>query len=221
MTKTETKAMKVGFPPQEDDHLKRIGGSRFNDFNTTVANQAFSALWLKGASEAERDKAINAALVALMGLAPKDELEGMLAAQMVAVHHATMECLRRAMLSEQTFEGRTQNLGFANKLARTYTMQMDALQRYRGKGQQKVTVEHVHVHAGGQAIVGAVDHTGGGAIAKTEKQSHAKQSELQPVTYAPSPTLPCPHPAGDALPVARDAQRQVPHARRARRSPQG
>jgi hypothetical protein len=27
---------------------------------------------------------------------------------------------------------------------------------YRGKGQQKVTVEHVHVHSGGQAIVGAV-----------------------------------------------------------------
>jgi hypothetical protein len=26
------------------------------------------------------------------------------------------------------------------------------LQRYRGKGQQKVTVEHVHVHTGGQAI---------------------------------------------------------------------
>ena len=39
---------------------------------------------------------------------------------------------------------------------RTFTMQVEALQRYRGKGQQKVTVEHVHVHAGGQAIVGAV-----------------------------------------------------------------
>ena len=28
-----------------------------------------------------------------------------------------------------------------------------ALNRYRGQGQQKVTVEHVHVHSGGQAIV--------------------------------------------------------------------
>jgi len=33
---------------------------------------------------------------------------------------------------------------------------LEALQRYRGKGQQKVTVEHVHVNAGGQAIVGTV-----------------------------------------------------------------
>ena len=35
-------------------------------------------------------------------------------------------------------------------------MQVEALHRYRGKGQQKVTVEHVHVNAGGQAIVGTV-----------------------------------------------------------------
>jgi hypothetical protein len=44
----------------------------------------------------------------------------------------------------------------AIKLLRTFTMQVEALHRYRGKGQQKVTVEHVHVNAGGQAIVGTV-----------------------------------------------------------------
>jgi hypothetical protein len=35
---------------------------------------------------------------------------------------------------------------------------MEALKRYRTGGQQKVTVEHVTVNAGGQAIVGAVAH---------------------------------------------------------------
>jgi len=49
-----------------------------------------------------------------------------------------------------------------NKLARTFTAQMEALTRYRGKGQQKMTVEHVHVHQGGQAIVGNVNQEGGG-----------------------------------------------------------
>jgi hypothetical protein len=39
---------------------------------------------------------------------------------------------------------------------------LDALNRYRGKGQQKVTVEHVHVHAGGQAVVGTIQTPGGG-----------------------------------------------------------
>jgi hypothetical protein len=30
--------------------------------------------------------------------------------------------------------------------------QTEALQRYRGKGQQKVTVENVHVHTGGPLL---------------------------------------------------------------------
>jgi transposase len=48
-----------------------------------------------------------------------------------------------------------------NKLARTFATQMEALKRYRTGGHQKVTVEHVTVNAGGQAIVGAVVSRGG------------------------------------------------------------
>jgi len=51
-----------------------------------------------------------------------------------------------------------------NKLARTFTMQMAALKQYRTGGQQKMTIEHVHVYEGGQAIVGNVQ--GGGGVAK-------------------------------------------------------
>jgi len=40
---------------------------------------------------------------------------------------------------------------------RLFNEQLEAMQKLKGKaGQQKVTVEHVHVHEGGQAIVGAV-----------------------------------------------------------------
>jgi hypothetical protein len=53
-----------------------------------------------------------------------------------------------------------------NKLARTYATQMEALKRYRTGGQQKVTVEHVTVNAGGRAIVGAVAHGGRGSNEK-------------------------------------------------------
>ena len=78
----------------------------------------------------------------------------MLNAQLIASHNAAMECYRRAMIGEQTFEGRHENLSQANKLSRTYAVLLDALNRHRGKGQQKVTVEHVHVRSGGQAILG-------------------------------------------------------------------
>jgi len=47
-----------------------------------------------------------------------------------------------------------------NKLARTYATQMEALKRYRTGGEQKVTVQHVSVREGGQAIVGNVTQAG-------------------------------------------------------------
>ena len=62
----------------------------------------------------------------------------------------------------QSPEARSENLTQANKLSRTYTALLEALNRHRGKGQQKMTVEHVHVYEGGQAIVGNVEQRRGG-----------------------------------------------------------
>jgi hypothetical protein len=44
----------------------------------------------------------------------------------------------------------------AFKLARSFCTQVEALKRYRSRGAQKMTVQHVHVAEGGQAIVGNV-----------------------------------------------------------------
>ena len=123
--------------------LKHLGGSRSDDWNNILANQAINTLWLKHSDEETRDQQYDATLLALIGIGPRDELEGMIAAQLLAAHNAAMECYRRAMLAEQTFEARRENLSQANKLSRTYAALLDALNRHRGKGQQKVTVEHV------------------------------------------------------------------------------
>jgi hypothetical protein len=50
-------------------------------------------------------------------------------------------------------------------------MLLDALNRHRGKGAQKITVEHVHVHSGGQAVVGIVETPGGRGSAEIEGSS--------------------------------------------------
>ena len=106
--------------------------------------------------------AINEALAAVAGIGARDEIEGMLATQMVATHLAAITALRR-LKGAENIPQQDSNGNLAAKLLRTFTMQVEALQRYRGKGQQKVTVEHVHVHAGGQAIVGPVTPAGGGS----------------------------------------------------------
>lgn len=46
---------------------------------------------------------------------------------------------------------------------RLFLEQVEAIQKLKGKAaQQKVTVEHVHLHQGGQAILGAVATKGRG-----------------------------------------------------------
>ena len=148
-------------PKDRKGALKKVGGSQSDNWNHILANQAAHALWVNP-DATERDRQLSATVAALVGIEPRDELEGMIAAQLIAAHNAAMECYRRAMIEEQNFEGRRENLNQANKLSRTWATLLDALNKHRGKGQQKVTVEHVHVHAGGQAVVGNVERPGGG-----------------------------------------------------------
>jgi hypothetical protein len=195
-------------PSQEQGRLKLLGGSASDAFNATLANQVVRTLWLDYADKAEIDKLRSAAVAVLVGIGPKDELEGMLAGQIIAAHNAAMECYRRAMIPEQSFEGRKEDLTQANKLSRTYATLLEALNRHRGKGQQKVTVEHVHVHEGGQAIVGNVMQPGGGDGKKTGDQPHA-----QALAHAPVAPLWSEEPQREPVPRAGDVERAMPDAR--------
>ena len=104
---------------------------------------------------------LNFMLAIVRGLDPKDQLETMLGAQMAAVHLATMTLAHRLGRVETIQQQDSAERAF-NKLARTFAAQMEALKRYRTGGQQKVTVEHVTVNEGGQAIVGSVTQGGVG-----------------------------------------------------------
>jgi hypothetical protein len=103
---------------------------------------------------------LNTLMPILIGINPQDEIEGMLAVQMIGVHNLAMEMLERAMLKDQPTKGVNEIINRITKLTRTFTAQMEALNKHRGKGQQRMVVEHVHVHKGGQAIVGNVDQGG-------------------------------------------------------------
>ena len=201
-------------PEDQKGELKPIGGSQSDLWNSTLANQVVQALWRDHSNEEELTRHYSATVAALVGINPQDELEGMMAAQLIACHNAAMECYRRAMISNQPFEGRRENLNQANKLSRTYTTLLAALNRHRGKGQQKVIVEHVHVHKGGQAVVGVVEtpelrrEGGGGDHRKTEKQPHAKQN-----ADAPEPPLRSLDQTGETVLVAGYEQRPLPDAR--------
>jgi hypothetical protein len=96
----------------------------------------------------------------------------------------------RLLKGSDTIPQQDSNENLAVKLLRTFAAQTEASQRYRGKGQQKVTVEHVHVHTGGQAIVGSVSQSGGGRDSDENRgQPHAPEN-AGAITFAPGATLP-------------------------------
>jgi hypothetical protein len=153
---------------QEAADLERFERSQRDATGTTdpslqghLVGQVVDTIWgLDNLRMLPQAHCIMSTMAMLKGIQPQDALEGMLAAQMVATNNTAMECLRRAALGNQTLEGREMNLKHAAKLMALFSRQVEGLDKHRGKGQQKVTVEHVHVQAGGQAIVGHVEAGG-------------------------------------------------------------
>ena len=76
----------------------------------------------------------NLALALLHRIAPNDELEAMLACQMIVAHVAVMDATRRALHLEQTPGGRQAYLSLARKLMMLFTAQMDTLNRKSRQG---------------------------------------------------------------------------------------
>jgi hypothetical protein len=204
LTKTNKRPSIIRMPQagEQRGDLRSISGSDNDDFSNILANQVVKALWLEHCDLDERTQLMEAALAAMIGMKPRDELEGMLISQLIATHNAAMECYRRAMLGEQTFEGRRENLNQANKLCRSYAALTEALDRHRGKGQQRITVEHVNVHAGGQAIVGAVT-AGGESSQKSEQQTHTTRE----ITHEPGIPMWSPDPEWETMPIAAGARK--------------
>ena len=180
---TSPRVVRAGAPENRKGEFQKIGGSLSDNWNRILANLAARSLWLAHSDTETIDRQLEATVAALEGIAPRNEMEAMAAAQMIAAHNATMECIRRALLPNQTEHGWSENLNQANKLSRTYATLWEALNKARGSGRQRVTVKQVHVHAGGQAVVGNI-HPGGGARLESEGQPHGS---LQQLPHAHSP----------------------------------
>jgi len=152
--------------------LMKAIGTGDSDFYDGLIGQLVNASKEKQASE----KGANFMLSVVKGIEPRDQIEAMLGAQMAAVHMASMTFARRLAHVDNIQQQDSAERAF-NKLTRTFAAQMSALKEYRSKGEQKMTVQHVHVAEGGQAIVGNVSASaeGGRAREKVGDQPHAKQ----------------------------------------------
>jgi hypothetical protein len=86
----------------------------------------------------------------------------MLVAQMVSVHVMAMRC--------------AQQLAGAEDVARTFPAQIEALGRYRSRGEPAITVQNVSVGDGGKAIVGNVTQHASVIVSDKDKAFAARKA---------------------------------------------
>ncbi len=96
----------------------------------------------------------------MVGLASQDQIESMLAAQMIASHNLAMDLMSKASITDNSLSAKHYTT-LANRTMAVFVTQVEALNRYRSKGQQKIIVQHVTVNDGGQATVKAIVSEGG------------------------------------------------------------
>ncbi len=196
----------------DSGHTMRLAdtfGTRSPDFLATQVTELSAAFRTRGNRDATEQE-LNAGIALVAAIAPENELEAALAVQMAGCHALTTEMIGRAAGADNL--NHAQAFGnLAIKLQRTFTGQIEALARMRGKGQQTVRVEHVTVEAGAQAIVGDVHHHPagrGGNDQQNREQPHGTRQSAE------RSALPSPDPQRDGVPIPGDAERPVPVARR-------
>ncbi|HEM1533348.1 TPA: hypothetical protein U0Z67_000826 [Legionella pneumophila] len=101
---------------------------------------------------------------ALQAMEAHDGLQSMLVAQMLSVHELQQKTMAFA-LSSSHIENKKDYTNLAVKLTNCFVQQANLLAKLQGIAGQKIIVERVDVHQGGQAIVGTIQ----GAMGNKEK----------------------------------------------------
>ena len=140
-----------------ENAIKEIFGSEYPEMCEGLLGHCLKVL--KGDESSDDYPANDERLFLLSTIAeikPRDAFERMLSVQMVAAHVAMIRSGRWLANSERVDQVQAHYNGYT-KLARAYVAQMEALRKHRTGGRQTVTVQHVNVQDGGQAIVGNVN----------------------------------------------------------------
>lgn len=84
-------------------------------------------------------------------------LQNMLVTQLLGIHELQQKLIPYANRSVHSPEHCQYFINAITKLSNAFIQQINTLQKLQGNSHQKVTVEHLHVNAGGQAVVGQVN----------------------------------------------------------------
>lgn len=201
----DAKVLKIG-PKHRDENggsyvLTDTFATRAEDFVSQAVMQLAQVTVLDGDVHMQ---GINSTLAIIGAIAPENELEAAMAANMAATHDLSM-----ALLAKAKSAGRVDHMreyaNVATKLQRTFATQMKALSDWRRGGEQ--VVRHITVNEGGQAVVAGTINQGG---QKPHEISAFKPHEQG----ACGPAMLGYDPQGNGVPVSGDGERTMSDSRR-------
>jgi hypothetical protein len=139
--------------PKEIKRTKQANSSE-NFADKILRYSAVASSPLRG-DNFDADKAIAESADSQKALGAKSSLEAMLIAQMTAVH--ILQQTTVSLANSTAFSDVKQHYtNSAVKLSNCFIQQAALLAKLQGLGGQKIVVEHVEVHQGGQAVVGNI-----------------------------------------------------------------
>lgn len=133
-----------------------FSGTRDLMFSQWLGQQAINAHSLPEAlSELDKDRLAAGVLAQMKAIAPRNGLEGMLAAQMVTMHGAGCELLRRAMQPNEPVAQADLLMRTSTRMMTLFARQTELLLRLRGREKQTLRIEHVRKAEDGRVSVTA------------------------------------------------------------------
>ena len=119
--KTKPKELRtIALDQNPKGELKKLGGSRADDWNMRLMNLVAGSLPINHADEATCMEAIKAVYQAFVDIAPTDPIEGILIAQLMAANEASLAMYRKGWAQPpEYFHARTKYLQLADKASRT------------------------------------------------------------------------------------------------------
>jgi len=124
-------------------------------FHSEIVNKNVLAISNIRSEDFDIEGAKNKSNDALTALGADNSLQKMVAAQMLSIHELQQETMAYAN-GVESVQNKQYFVNAAIKLANCFTQQATLLAKLQGQLAQKMTIERVDVHHGGQAVVGNV-----------------------------------------------------------------
>jgi hypothetical protein len=179
---SETKEVvrQIAIDPNPKGKHKDVGGSNQDAWNDWLTTGISMALPINQNDPAAANRAATAVLSGMIDMKPADPVEGIIISQLMAANQASLAMYRRAWAQpNEYFEVRTRYLALADKAARTVALLTERLDHHRGRGQQKIVVQHVTTNnvTADQAVIAdnlVTNKPAGNAALKSVTASDAK-----------------------------------------------